>query len=113
MFKMLRGEEAKVVETWPGIKRKTLALGERTLLLEVNLRAGAISKAHSHENEQIGYVVRGKIKIRIGEEVHYLSQGDAYIIPGNVDHETEAIEDSLVVEVFSPPHELFKKDLEG
>jgi quercetin dioxygenase-like cupin family protein len=82
MFKMLRGEEARVVETWPGIRRKTLALGERTLLLEVSLKAGAVSKPHSHENEQIGYVVRGKIKLRIGEEVHYLSQGGCLRDPG-------------------------------
>ncbi|MEM2218834.1 MAG: cupin domain-containing protein [Candidatus Korarchaeum sp.] len=112
MFRMRRGEEARVLETWPGVRRKTLALGERMVLLEVSMEAGSVGRAHSHPNEQVGYVVRGRLRLRIGSEVHELGPGDAYVIPSGVEHEATALEETRVVEVFSPPHEVFKRDLE-
>ncbi len=113
MYRMLRRVDAKPYETWPGVTRRALALGERILLLEISLRKGAIAPAHSHPNEQSGYVVRGRLRIRIGDQTHELNPGDAYIIPPDVEHEAEALEDTVVVEVFSPPHEFLKKDLTG
>lgn len=113
MYRMLRRVDARPYETWPGVTRRALALGERILLLEISLRKGAVAPAHSHPNEQSGYIVRGRLRIRIGDEIHELNPGDAYIIPPDVEHEAEALEDTVVVEVFSPPHELLKKDLMG
>lgn len=113
MVKMKRGDEVTVVETWPGVRRKTLALGEKTLLLEVTIKAGTIVNAHSHPSEQIGYIVTGRLRLRIGDDVYELKSGDAYVIQSNIVHEAQALEDTKVVEVFSPPHEVFKKDLEG
>ncbi len=112
MFKAIRGSDARVVETWPGVRRKTLALGERTLLLEVSMEAGSIGKAHSHPNEQVGYVASGRLRLRIGDEIRELGPGDAYVIPSGVEHEALALEETRVIEVFSPPHETFKRDLE-
>ncbi len=112
MYKMLRHEEAKIVETWPGVFRRVLSLGERILLLELNIKRGAKTQAHSHPNEQAGYVVKGRLKLRIGEKIYELLPGDAYIIPPNVEHEGEALEEVVVIEIFSPPHELLRKDLE-
>lgn len=112
MFRMRRWREVQPRETWPGIKRRALAIGERTLLLEVRMEAGALGKAHSHPNEQTGYVVSGKLRLRIGDESYDLEPGDAYIIPSGVEHEALALEDTVVVEVFSPPHETFKRDFE-
>lgn len=112
MFKMRRGGEVQPKETWPGVRRKALAIGERTLLLEVRMDAGSVGRAHSHPNEQTGYVIKGKLRLRIGNENYELGPGDAYVIPGNVEHEALALEDTVVIEVFSPPHETFKKDFE-
>lgn len=112
MFRMRRGSEAKALETWPGVRRKTLALGERMILLEVSMEAGSVGKAHSHPNEQVGYVVRGKLRLRIGSDAHELGPGDAYVIPPDVEHEALALEETKVVETFSPPHEAFKRDME-
>ncbi|MCD6348320.1 MAG: cupin domain-containing protein [Candidatus Korarchaeota archaeon] len=112
MYRMLRWSEAKPYETWPGVTRRALTLGERILLLEISFKKDAVAPVHSHPNEQSGYIVKGKLRIRIGDAVHELGPGDAYIIPPNVEHEATALEDTVVVEVFSPPHELLKKDLE-
>jgi len=112
MFRMRRGSEAPVVETWPGVRRRTLAMGERTLLLEVSMDSGSVGRAHSHPNEQVGYVVSGRLRLRIGSDTIELGPGDAYVIPGGVEHEALALEDTKVIEVFSPPHETFKRDLE-
>lgn len=113
MYRMLKRDESRPYETWPGVTRRALALGKNILLLEISLKKGSIAPAHSHPNEQSGYVVKGKLRLRIGDGVHELGPGDAYIIPPDIEHEAEALADTIVVEVFSPPHELLKKDLEG
>jgi len=81
---------------------KTLAYGEKTLLAEFRLEKGAVLPRHSHPHEQTGYLVSGRIRLTIGEETYDVVPGDSWSIPGNVDHNAVAHENSTAVEVFSP-----------
>jgi quercetin dioxygenase-like cupin family protein len=85
-----------------GIEQKTLVHGAKTLMVEFVLQKDAILPRHSHPQEQTGYLVRGKIRLTIGQDVYEAMPGDSWCIPGSVLHGAEIIEESVAVEVFSP-----------
>jgi quercetin dioxygenase-like cupin family protein len=86
----------------PGVELRVLCHGAATMLTEFRLAAGHELPAHSHPHEQTGYLVRGSIKLRIGDETHDVAPGDSWCIAGGVEHEATIVEDSIAVEVFSP-----------
>lgn len=88
-----------------GIERKTLVYGDRTLMTEFRLRKGAVLPRHSHPHEQTGCLVKGRVRLFIGAEVHDAQPGDSWCIPGGVEHGAESLEDSVAIEVFSPVRE--------
>jgi quercetin dioxygenase-like cupin family protein len=96
-------EDAITVQMFPGVHRRTLTSGERTTLVEVSLAAGSVVPSHTHSHEQIGYVARGRVRFEIDGEVRELAGGDSYLIPGNAPHEVTALEDSVCIDIFSPP----------
>ena len=89
----------------PGIERKTLVHGERTLMTEFLLKKGSQLPQHSHPHEQTGYLVNGRIRLAIGSEENDVMPGDSWCIPSGVEHGAEILEDSVVIEVFSPVRE--------
>lgn len=92
-------------ELLPGIQLKTLVHGDRTLLAEIRLVKGAVVPLHSHPQEQTGYLISGRLRFTIGEEEIEAEPGDAWSLPAEQEHGAEALEDTVVVEVFSPVRE--------
>ncbi len=88
-----------------GIELKTLVFGEKTLFTEFRLKAGSLLPAHSHPHEQTGYLVEGRLRLRIGAETMDLEAGDCWCIPGGAEHGAEILKDSIAIEVFSPVRE--------
>ena len=86
----------------PGIRQKTLAFGEKTLMTEFILEQGSLLPKHAHPHEQTGYLVKGHIRLSIGSETYEVLPGDSWSIPGGVEHCAEIIENSVAIEVFSP-----------
>ncbi len=89
----------------PMLERR-LITGERMMLAHVYLTKGCIVPKHSHENEQITYILEGALKFWIGEdgaEEIVVSAGEVLHIPSNVPHKAEALSDTLDVDIFSPP----------
>jgi len=87
---------------------RRLITGDRMMLAHVYLKKGCIVPRHSHENEQITYILEGGLRFWIGEdESHSLDvmAGEVLHIPANVPHKAEALEDTLDVDVFSPPRQ--------
>jgi quercetin dioxygenase-like cupin family protein len=89
----------------PGIRIKTLCYGQSTLMAEFYLEKGALIPEHAHFHEQTGYLVEGKIRFFIDGISKELSAGDSWNVPGNSNHRVEVLEDSFVIEVFSPVRE--------
>lgn len=94
---------ATPVQMFPGVVRRTMTDGERMMLCEVTLDKGAVVPTHTHPHEQTGYMVSGRMRFQVGDEVRDLSPGDCWMIPGGVPHEVTAIEACVVIDVFSPP----------
>ena len=91
----------------PLLSRK-LVTGTRMMLAHVYLKKGCIVPKHSHENEQLTYILEGALRFEIGEdgaEEVVVRAGEVLHIPSNVPHMAEALEDTLDVDVFSPPRE--------
>ena len=82
--------------------------GERMMLAHVYIKKGSVVPRHSHENEQLTYILEGALRFKIGaegSEVIVVRAGEVLVIPSNVPHEAEALEDTLDVDVFNPPRQ--------
>ena len=89
----------------PGIKLKTLGYGEKTLITEFRMEQGSQLPAHAHPQEQTGYLISGRVRLTIGDEIFEVEPGDGWSVPGNVTHRAEILADSVAIEVFSPMRE--------
>ena len=89
----------------PGIRRKTLVYGDKTLMTEFLLEKGTLLANHSHPHEQTGYLVSGHMILTVGNDSQEIRPGDSWMIPGDVEHHAEILEDSVAVEVFAPRRE--------
>jgi quercetin dioxygenase-like cupin family protein len=78
--------------------------GERAMLARLVLRKGAVVPEHSHENEQITYVLAGALRFTMGDgRVMTVGAGQVLVIPSNMPHRAEAVEDTVDLDVFTPP----------
>ena len=93
------------IKALPGVNRKTLVYGQKTLMTEFFLERGNSIPAHAHPYEQTGYLVNGKLKFTIGSEVFDAESGDSWCIPADEIHGAEVLENSTVIEIFSPVRE--------
>lgn len=82
---------------------KPLMQGETMALLEVRVPAGATSAIHAHSHESVLYVVSGRLKTVINNETFVLGPGDACRHPRGASHRVEAVEDTVFIEIKSPP----------
>jgi quercetin dioxygenase-like cupin family protein len=87
------------------LERK-LITGDRMMLAHVFLEQGCVVPRHQHENEQFTYIIEGALKFYLGEEGEEevtVRAGEVLHIPSNVWHRAEALEDTLDMDIFSPP----------
>lgn len=89
----------------PKVVLRTLAHGERTLLGEFRIAKGGVIPPHSHPHEQTGYLVSGLLRFTIDGKSSDAKPGDAWCIAGGVEHGAVALEDTVVIEMFSPVRE--------
>ena len=91
----------------PDLSRR-LITGERIMVAEVQLQRGCVVPKHAHVHEQISYVLEGCLRLMVGDdgaETYDVRAGGVVVLPSNVPHAAEALEDTRVVDVFSPPRE--------
>jgi quercetin dioxygenase-like cupin family protein len=89
----------------PGIQLKTLVFGEKSLLSEFRMEQNSQLPSHAHAQEQTGYLISGRIRLFVGEDIFEVAPGDSWNVPGNVAHRAEILADSVAIEVFSPVRE--------
>lgn len=91
--------------------RRRRVIGEQAMISEVLLEKGCVVPTHAHENEQFAHVVRGKLRFGIGAEGGpdrhdvVVGAGEIMHLPANVPHSAEALEETLVLDIFSPTSE--------
>ncbi|MBI4419948.1 MAG: cupin domain-containing protein [Gemmatimonadetes bacterium] len=95
---------------------RRLITGDRMMLAQVYLKKGCIVPKHHHENEQLTYILEGALKFFIGpdgKEIVTVRAGEVLHIPSNIPHEAHALEDTLDVDVFSPPRQDWLNKTDG
>ena len=88
-----------------GIRLSTNVHGDKTLMGQFHLSKGAKIPAHSHPHEQTGIMISGKLRFVVHGEIKDVEVGDSWCLKGDVEHSAEALEDSVIIEVFSPVRE--------
>jgi len=92
-----------------GVTFKTLATGTNIMCTVMYYNKGDVVPFHKHPSEQIGYVTEGRLRLKIeNEDLGVIQSGDSYLIRGNALHLLEALEKSIVIDMFSPPREEYK-----
>jgi len=95
-------------ESLKGTITRRLVTGERMMIAHVYLKKGDDVPRHSHENEQLTYILQGALQFWFGandERELTVCAGEVIVIPSNVPHRALALEDTLDVDVFSPPRQ--------
>lgn len=84
---------------------RKLITGERMMMAHVYLKSGCVVPMHHHENEQMSYILQGAMIFEIdGKEVP-IREGEVLFIPSNIPHKATATEDTLSLDMFSPPRQ--------
>ena len=86
----------------PLLDRQFVA-GEKSMLARLTLLKGCIVPLHSHENEQITYILEGALKFSLAGKEIVVRAGEILVIPSNLPHSAEALEDTVDLDVFCPP----------
>jgi quercetin dioxygenase-like cupin family protein len=92
------------VELSPGLARQMIHT-ERMTILRVSFRKGVATPPHQHVHEQVTMLASGAMRFDLAGETIVLRPGDLLPIPSNVPHGAEALEDSVLIDVFTPPRE--------
>lgn len=89
----------------PGIKRRTMASGDKTVICEFRFEKGAVVPLHSHLYEQTGLLISGRLIFTIDGDKLEVAPGDSWCIKADVPHSAEVPEETVLVEAFSPVRE--------
>ena len=103
MFK--KADTTSYKELTQGVHLTKYVHGEQTMLGRFRLEHAAVIPTHQHPHEQTGYMVSGHMQFEIAGERYDTLPGDMWNIPANVPHSATVFEESIVIEVFSPPRE--------
>jgi quercetin dioxygenase-like cupin family protein len=95
-------------EPLKGTITRRLITSERMMIAHVYLKKGDDVPLHSHENEQLTYILQGALHFWLGahgERELTVRSGEVLVIPSNLPHRALALEDTLDVDVFCPPRQ--------
>jgi quercetin dioxygenase-like cupin family protein len=85
-----------------GLARQVLAWNEHTMLVRHLMQTGWIGARHSHPHEQLVYVIHGRLLVTVGDRTFEAAAGDSFVVPGGVEHQASAVEQSEVLDFFAP-----------
>lgn len=106
----IKSGDVEQIEMMAGVHRRTMATTDEAMLCQFHLEKDSIVPLHHHMNDQVGYVISGKLELTIGDKVQVINPGDSYAIPGGIEHRATALEDSIIIDVFSPPREDYRTE---
>lgn len=98
------------------IKAKEILAGAKAKFIHTNsmtvsfweMDAGAVLPAHSHFHEQVTKLISGSFELTLQGETKVMKQSDIVVIPPHAVHEGRAIDDCVMMDVFSPVREDYK-----
>ena len=101
VVRLHRWDEIALEKVTEVISRK-IVTGARQMLSQIYLKRGALVPMHKHESEQLTYVMQGALRFLVGGEEAIVREGEVLVIPTWVEHQVEALDDTLTLDLFSP-----------
>jgi quercetin dioxygenase-like cupin family protein len=105
---IVRGD-TKAITVGTGTERKILASDGKMMLVEVTFKRGAVGALHTHPHEQVSYIVKGSFEFELEGKKEILHAGDSYYVKPNAPHGVKALEDAVILDVFTPQRADFLK----
>ena len=99
--RLYRWDEIALEKVTEMISRKIVS-GDREMLAQIYLKRGALVPMHAHESEQMTYVLQGALRFLVNGEEVIVREGEVLHIPSRTSHQSEALEDTLELDIFSP-----------
>lgn len=99
--RLFRWDEIALEKITEMISQKIVA-GDREMLAQIYLKRGALVPMHTHESEQMTYVLQGALRFHVDGEEIIVREGEVLHIPSRTPHQAEALEDTFELDVFSP-----------
>jgi len=88
-----------------GLRRQVMSYSPSMMLVRHTMTEGWVGARHSHAHEQMVYILRGRIRFEHPGGILDVGPGDSFLVPGNVEHQACALEDSEVLDIFTPMRE--------
>ncbi len=89
----------------PGLRRQVMSYSPSMMLVRHLQKKGWVGTKHSHPHEQMVYIVSGGIRFVHPGGTFDVHPGDCFLVPGGVEHQASAFEDSEVLDIFTPYRE--------
>ncbi len=104
---VIKNADIAAVDLGKGISRKVLSSGGKMMTAQFSFVKGAVGTLHTHPHEQVGYVVHGSFELTLAGDKITIEQGDTYYVPPGEVHGVIALEDGVLLDVFTPQREDF------
>ena len=101
-FCLVRSSDAAATSPENGLVRRVGAYNDKLLLAEHRMEKGWVGTMHQHAQDQVVYVVSGHLSVTVGREIFTVGAGDSFVVRGGINHQAAALENSIVVDVFTP-----------
>jgi quercetin dioxygenase-like cupin family protein len=107
--------------SWKDVERESLnplieremVYGQQIMVARVFIKKDGHVPLHHHHNEQLTYILEGALKFAINDKEIVVRAGEVLCIPANMPHEAWALEDTLDLDVFTPPREDWLNQTDG
>jgi len=104
-IEVIPSNEEEMSTPEPGLRRQVMSYSPAMMLVRHTMEKGWVGARHSHPHEQMVYVVRGGIRFEHPGGTFDVGAGDCFLVPGGVEHQASAFEDSEVLDIFTPMRE--------
>lgn len=104
-IRLIEIKEKRIFSPEKGLSRQVLAYTDKLMLVRHLMEKGWVGARHSHPHEQLVYIIRGHIQFTGGDQSFDARTGDSFVVPGGVEHQASAVEESEVLDVFTPSRE--------
>ncbi len=106
---VLYHQDAEVQDAAPGVTRRILSYSDEAMCVENVFETGAVGDLHSHPHTQITYIVSGRFRFTVGENVYEVKAGDTLLKQNGVIHGCVALEGGMMIDFFNPMRKDFVK----
>jgi quercetin dioxygenase-like cupin family protein len=104
-IKVVSPQDTAMTEPEPGLRRQVMSYSPAMMLVRHRMVKGWVGTKHSHPHEQMVYILSGRIVFEHPGGRVEAGPGESFLVPGGVEHQARALEDSEVLDIFTPCRE--------